>query len=213
MHVLYKCGNRGRTIPHFEQDGHRWVATKPLTREELVEAAQAAVGKRLDVYKYKYQVLGEGVVSTGKRTDKVDLQADKAVPPLVDWFQFYYDRLTVEALVAVFFKNNRLHEITEFARGSQTAVGFYPPLIVRHAVRLGADSVILVHNHPTADAQHSPADIKASRHVGLMLAAVDIHLDDSWVISPSNWGSIKQLGVAPSCYLDEYLRMVDDAAD
>lgn len=67
-------------------------------------------------------------------------------------------------------------------RGILDATPLHPRDIFRHAIRLGAASVIVVHTHPSGDPTPSEADLKETRRLIETGRLVGIPLDDHVVI-------------------------------
>ena len=75
---------------------------------------------------------------------------------------------------------------------NQTAV--YPREVVNAASNHHAQSVILVHNHPSSEAKPSRADIAVSRDIEKALTAMGITLHDHLFIADTICVSFKSLG-------------------
>ena len=58
----------------------------------------------------------------------------------------------------------------------------YPRLVLECALRHGANSVILTHNHPSGDPQPSSEDVNTTRSVYDALQAVSITLHDHIIV-------------------------------
>ena len=67
-------------------------------------------------------------------------------------------------------------------RGVLDATPLHPRDIFRHAIRLGAASVIVVHTHPSGDATPSEEDLLQTKHLIETGKMVGIPLDDHVVI-------------------------------
>ena len=67
--------------------------------------------------------------------------------------------------------------------GTQSGTLVHPREILGPALRLGAASIILVHNHPSGDPTPSPEDIRLTRQVADAARIVDIRLHDHVIIA------------------------------
>ena len=67
--------------------------------------------------------------------------------------------------------------------------------LFREAVRLGADSVILVHNHPSTDPAPSPEDVRLTEQVARMGLELGIEVLDHLVIGGDRHASLRGLGL------------------
>ena len=82
------------------------------------------------------------------------------------------------------FLDRQLHLIAteELARGSLSEAAVYPREVVKAALRLGAASVVLAHNHPSGVAEPSLADQLLTQRLKAALATVDVRLLDHFVV-------------------------------
>ena len=82
-------------------------------------------------------------------------------------------------------KRHLLCEPMVVSRGTADKTFLHPREIFRHAIRLGAVSVIVAHNHPSGDATPSDEDIKETKRLRESGELVGIPLDDHVVIGRS----------------------------
>ena len=82
----------------------------------------------------------------------------------------------------------------EIGEGGVNSAGLSVRRVVETALREGASSVVLAHNHPSGIAIPSPEDIQATRRTALALQAVDICLVDHLVIADGDYVSMAQSG-------------------
>jgi DNA repair protein RadC len=67
--------------------------------------------------------------------------------------------------------------------------------IVEDALRLGAQGLVLAHNHPSGDAQPSWDDIEATRELAETGARLGIHLYDHLIFAGAETCSLRALGL------------------
>jgi DNA repair protein RadC len=67
--------------------------------------------------------------------------------------------------------------------------------VFREAIRDGAASIILVHNHPSGDPTPSPEDCEVTDHLVLVGDMLDIPVVDHVVIGERTYRSFAQLGL------------------
>ena len=79
-------------------------------------------------------------------------------------------------------KRHLLCEPMVVFRGTADKTFLHPREIFRHAIRLGAVSVIVAHNHPSGDATPSEVDLEETRRLVEVGELVGIPLDDHVVI-------------------------------
>lgn len=67
--------------------------------------------------------------------------------------------------------------------------------IVRHAILLDADRLVMAHNHPSGIAKPSRADIDTTRRLSRALALFDVRLVDHWIVTRDRSISLRALGL------------------
>ena len=82
----------------------------------------------------------------------------------------------------------------ELGEGSVNSAGISVRRIVETALREGASSVVLAHNHPSGIAIPSPEDIQTTRRIAAALQRVEIHLADHIVVAEDDYVSMVQSG-------------------
>ena len=82
----------------------------------------------------------------------------------------------------------------ELGEGGVNSAGLSVRQVVETALREGASSVVLAHNHPSGIALPSPEDIQATHRVAMALQTVEISLVDHLVMAGSDYVSMKQSG-------------------
>jgi len=87
-------------------------------------------------------------------------------------------------------KNNLL-KISKLAMGGKSQIALNMNDIYRDAIKLGASSIILVHNHPSGDTTPSTSDITFTYKAIEASKVLDIELLDHIVISNSEYTSMR----------------------
>lgn len=82
----------------------------------------------------------------------------------------------------------------EIGEGSVNSAGLSVRKVVETALREGASSVVLAHNHPSGIAIPSPEDIQATRRAAMALQAVEVCLVDHLVVADGDYVSMAQSG-------------------
>ena len=98
---------------------------------------------------------------------------------------------------AVFLNaQNRYLMHTLVSTGTQSATLVHPREVLGPALREGAASVILVHNHPSGDPTPSREDMRLTRQLADAARLVDIRLHDHVIIGngTEKWVSFAQRG-------------------
>lgn len=101
--------------------------------------------------------------------------------------------------VRLLFLDQKNHLIKDEAihGGSVSAVPVHPRQVIKRAILLDAQSIILAHNHPSGDPSPSAADVELTLELKRCAQAVGIRLLDHLIIGQSGHVSLRGMG-----YLD-----------
>ncbi len=100
-----------------------------------------------------------------------------------------------EAFLVLYLDNqNRPIKDEILFEGTINAAGVYPREVVRRALEVHANAVILAHNHPSGIAEPSPADRHITSRIADALSLVDIRLLDHMVIGDGEVVSFAERG-------------------
>jgi DNA repair protein RadC len=149
------------------------------------------------------------LVSVMEIARRVREQAKEGAPLLnspervADFFQDITQGLDVEKCwVLCLNSKQRLVRCAEISSGTVRHTLMHPREIFRTALKLGATSILLVHNHPSGDPEPSKADYAVTRQLSDAGKVVDIALVDHIILGdPANdragagWFSFHQAGV------------------
>lgn len=120
---------------------------------------------------------------------KLTSEKVKEGPILKDWTnlmaycQMIYANETVEKMYILFLNQGlRLIHSEMHQKGTVDNIPVYPREILKRALDLNACSVVMMHNHPSGDANPSKDDIEATKAVRQLLENVGIQLIDHLVI-------------------------------
>jgi DNA repair protein RadC len=98
----------------------------------------------------------------------------------------------------VLFLNAQNHYLmhTEVSVGTQSASLVHPREVLGPAVREGAASLILIHNHPSGDPTPSREDLRLTRQLAEGATLLDIRLHDHIIVGNGSgkWVSLAQRG-------------------
>ncbi len=86
-------------------------------------------------------------------------------------------------------------DVLEIGRGSLAQVDVHPRELFRDAVRLGAHSVIIAHNHPSGDPEPSEADIQLTHRFAETGKNLGIPVLDHVVVTRKGSVSLASLGL------------------
>jgi DNA repair protein RadC len=81
------------------------------------------------------------------------------------------------------------------ARGTINHTPVYPREVVRRALELRADSLVLVHNHPSGDPSPSGADLDMTAQIQAAARVVSLTIADHVIVGNGRWLSFRQEGL------------------
>jgi len=108
--------------------------------------------------------------------------------------QFYRDDIDIYESMFMIMLDRRANTIG-FVKLSQGGVGATlvdTRLICKYAVSVLADSIILIHNHPSGNLLPSEQDKKTTSNTKLILEILDIQLKDHIIMTSENYYSFNQ---------------------
>ena len=146
---------------------------KPVTAEQLLEAARALAAKRL----------AKGMPLNSPS------EVRECLPALLG--SYTHERFGVLFLDS----QNRLIAYEEMFRGTLTSTVVYPREIVKAALGHNATSVILAHNHPSGTLEPSQADIQITQRVKEALALLEIRVTDRLIATGTATVSMAEKGL------------------
>lgn len=76
--------------------------------------------------------------------------------------------------------------------GSINSSSVYPREILKGIIETGANSIILLHNHPSGDPTPSESDIAITQKIKYAINSIDVILNDHLIISKNNYYSFKE---------------------
>lgn len=114
---------------------------------------------------------------------------------LVDWFKAEYGSSPQENLVAVYLdaKQSILYHEVIF-KGTLNNVEVHPREIFRQAFLKGANSLIIMHNHPSGSTTPSKEDIDFTRRLIEVSNLMGIHFLDHVIVSSHSYLSFREKG-------------------
>ena len=78
--------------------------------------------------------------------------------------------------------------------GTFNATSIYVREIVKHALKLNATGIVLVHNHPTTDKTFSSTDVRSTEEMKALFDSLDIKLYDHLLVSKCSIYSARDIG-------------------
>lgn len=77
------------------------------------------------------------------------------------------------------------------APGSDRQIRFRARTLFRRALELGADQLLLAHNHPSGDCRPSADDVRTTNHLKTIAGYLDVHLIDHLIVTKSSVFSLR----------------------
>ncbi len=139
------------------------------------------------------------VLEMARRALTQELQ-EKAImnSPLAvkQFLQLELAQLKHEVFAVLFLDaHNRLLSYQPMFRGSLSQTMVYPREVAKTALALGADGVVLAHNHPGGTVKPSQADMKLTRTLQEALALIDVTVRDHIIVAQGKYLSMAEEGL------------------
>lgn len=87
---------------------------------------------------------------------------------------------------------NRLIGVSELSHGGLNTSIMSPRELFKRAILMNANSIFVVHNHPSGDANPSPTDIDATGRIALAANILGVHLLDHLIIGDGTFISLRK---------------------
>jgi DNA repair protein RadC len=84
---------------------------------------------------------------------------------------------------------------TALGRGGKASVSLHMRDVLGEGLRLGANGMVLAHNHPSGDCRPSRRDIAATQRMTMIGSMVQIELIDHLIITQSSVFSMRAAGL------------------
>ena len=112
------------------------------------------------------------------------------------YLQLELAQLKHEVFAVLFLDaHNRLLSYQAMFRGSLSQTMVYPREVAKTALILGADGVVLAHNHPGGTVKPSQADMKLTRTLQDALALIDVTVRDHIIVAQGKYLSMAEEGL------------------
>ncbi len=112
------------------------------------------------------------------------------------YLQLELAQLKHEVFAVLFLDaQNRLLSYQPMFRGSLSQTMVYPREVAKTALALGADGVVLAHNHPGGTVTPSNADLKLTRTLQEALALIDVTVRDHIIVAQGKYLSMAEEGL------------------
>ncbi len=130
--------------------------------------------------------------------DKLRARVLRQPSDVADFIRTMIGRKPQEYFVILMLNSRqRVIEAQVIGIGSLAQVDVHPRELFRPAIRLGAHSVIVAHNHPSGDPEPSDSDVQLTHRMAEAGLLVGIPVLDHVVVTPHDSVSLAQLGLVP----------------
>ena len=123
---------------------------------------------------------------------------EKVLPTLDDCARYlqpyFYGRSVETVFLLCLDAKCKVIRCKNMGEGSVNVAEISTRKIVETAIREGATTVVLAHNHPSGIAIPSPEDIQTTRRIAAALQSVEIQLADHIVVADGDYVSMAQSG-------------------
>lgn len=103
---------------------------------------------------------------------------------------------SIEHLIIGYFDDQRrLIQIGEVSSDCADMVAVPIRKIAHDALNINAQSIILMHNHPSGDPYPSRGDIQQTREICRVLSPLGVHIDDHLIIAGNHQFSFREAGL------------------
>ncbi len=115
---------------------------------------------------------------------------------LLDYLSIDMAHLTVERVRVLYLDTrNRLIDDHHVGDGSVDEAAIHPREVIRRAMDVGASALILVHNHPSGNAEPSRADIQITQKIAEAGRLLGITVHDHVIVGREGHVSLKAKGL------------------
>lgn len=192
--ILLRTGSRKMNVIQMAHalldhyDGLRNLARKPWQDLKVIPG----------MGKVKALTL-EAVFELARRIQMADLGDQVQITSPQDAVAYFGPRLrdlTKEVFMVAFLNNAKIvtgH--TKISTGGSTATIVDPAAVMREAVMNEANSILLLHNHPSGQNKESRADIQLTRRIAASGKLLGIPVDDHIIIAGDGYTSFRAKGL------------------
>lgn len=123
---------------------------------------------------------------------------ERVLPTIADCARYlqpyFYGRLKETVFLLCLDAKCKALSCKEIGEGGINSAGISIRKVVETAIREGASTVVLAHNHPSGIAIPSPEDIQTTRRIAAALHSVEVVLADHIVVAEDDYVSMVQSG-------------------
>lgn len=140
-------------------------------------------------------------VELARRIGQLQLSVDAAIRGVDDVRRFIHAHLRGRSqevfMILGLDSRRRIRIIKEVGLGTVAHVDVHPREVFRPLIQAGAHSVILVHNHPSGDAEPSEHDVRLTHRLAECGWTIGIPVLDHVIVTDAGCTSMLALGLVP----------------
>lgn len=107
----------------------------------------------------------------------------------------FYGKLTECCYMVSLNKKKQAYRFDKVSEGGENETPLYIKELVKRALRTNADSVMMVHNHPSGKLIPSRSDVMVTQELSRSMNAVGIELLDHIIVSCGEYISLRQMNL------------------
>lgn len=163
------------------------------------------IGKLINAEEHElleFNGIGQNTIATIRLLKEINLRANKEIilsnpiisckNELIRYFRSSIGHGSTEKIHVLYLNNkNRIIKDDILEHGTINHVAIYPREIIKKAIYYNATAIILVHNHPSGNAQPSSCDIQQTNILKEALDTIEVKFHDHVIISSNCYFSFK----------------------
>lgn len=115
---------------------------------------------------------------------------------IAEYFYYYYKHTTIEKFnILMLDTKNKLIARNTISIGTINSTIVHPREVFKNAIKKSANSIILVHNHPSGDPRPSEEDIKITKRLKEVGEIMGIMVLDHIIIGDNRYVSLKEINI------------------
>jgi DNA repair protein RadC len=185
--ILLKSGLKGKSVIEISQEiikEERNIAGLSLRSVKELAKIKGIGLKKAATVSAAFEI-GRRIISQSKWLINQKFNSPEGFAnALIPLFQ---SEVKEKFMVACLNKSNKLIDLKEIFVGSLDASIVHPREIFRVAIENSSAGIILIHNHPSENAEASDADIKITKQVIAAGKILDIQVIDHIIIAGNNY--------------------------
>ncbi len=126
-----------------------------------------------------------------------DTDAQFSSPQFVNSFCRAMAEADVEKFLVLYLTTKNRITAIRITEGTLDHQAIYPREVIKHALLSNAASMILVHNHPSGDAEPSPEDRNITKVISRSGEIMGVRVLDHIIIGTNGYSSFVELGMMP----------------